>query len=597
MTVKEKLTALRAAMEKHGADACVITSEDFHGSEYVGEYFRAREYFSGFTGSAGTLVVTRDEAALRTDGRYFIQAERQLSGSGIRLIRMGEKGEPTIAEYLAQKLSGSGTVAFDGRTVSIDEFKELKEKNEGVKFIIDYDIAGEAWENRPPMSAAPVWELDTKYAGESRREKLSKIREKTAAEKADTLVTSSLDEIAWALDLRGGDVEYNTVFLAYMIISEKDARLFANEKCFSEKIRESFKNDGVTLLPYDDFYRALSELPVSSAAIIDPAFANCLIDRTLAESPRRIAVKLCQSPIVALKAVKNPTERENMINAHIKDGAAVTRFMYWLKNKAPLGKLTEIDAAEKLDEFRREGEGYLGQSFDPIMAYGENAAIVHYSATEETNTVIQGRGMLLSDTGGHYYEGTTDITRTFVLGDITEEEKKAFTLVLAGHLELADAVFPKGTRGANLDTLAREPLWKHGLDYNHGTGHGVGYLLNVHEGPQHIHWRIKDGKIKDAVFEPGMITSDEPGVYIAGKFGIRHESLVLCRERGDGMLCFDEITMVPFDLDGIDTRYLSDSEVEMLNRYHKRVYETIAPLIPEEEREWLRNATRELSKK
>jgi len=594
MTVKERLTALRAAMEKHGADACVITSEDFHGSEYVGEYFRAREYFSGFTGSAGTLVVTRDDAALRTDGRYFIQAERQLSGSGIRLIKMGQKGEPTIPEYLAQKLSGKGTVAFDGRTVSIDEFKELKEKNVGVKFVIDYDIAGEAWENRPPMSAAPVWELEDKYAGKTRREKLSEIREKITSGKADALVTSSLDEIAWALNLRGGDVDYNTVFLAYMIIGEKDARLFANEKCFSERVKESLANDGVILLPYDDFYKALSELPESSSVIIDPAFANCLIERTLAES--HTDVKLCQSPVIPLKAVKNPVERENVISAHIKDGAAVTRFMYWLKNKAPLGELTEIGAAEKLDEFRREGEGYLGQSFDPIMAYGENGAIVHYSATEETNAVIQKRGMLLSDTGGHYYEGTTDITRTFVVGEVTEEEKKAFTLVLAGHLELADAVFPKGTRGANLDMLAREPLWKHGLDYNHGTGHGVGYLLNVHEGPQRINWRIKDGKVKDAVFEPGMITSDEPGVYIAGKFGIRHESLVLCKEREDGMLCFDEITMVPFDLDGIDARYLTDSEVNMLNAYHKRVYETISPLIPEEERGWLRNATREITK-
>ncbi len=594
MTVKERLTALRAAMEKHGADACVITSEDYHGSEYVGEYFRAREYFSGFTGSAGTLVVTRDEAALRTDGRYFIQAERQLSGSGIRLIKMGQKGEPTIPEYLAQKLSGCGTVAFDGRTVSIDEFKELKEKNEGINFVIDYDIAGEAWENRPPMSAKPVWELEDKYAGETRREKLSKIRDKLNSGNADRLVTSSLDEIAWALNLRGGDVEYNTVFLSNMIIGENEARLFANEKCFSEKIKESLANDGVTLLPYDDFYKALSELSESSSVIIDPAFANCLIERTLAES--HIDIKLCQSPIIPLKAVKNPVERENVISAHIKDGAAVTRFMYWLKNKAPLGKLTEIGAAEKLDEFRREGEGYLGQSFDPIMAYGENAAIVHYSATEETNAVIQKRGMLLSDTGGHYYEGTTDITRTFVVGELTEEEKRAFTLVLAGHLELADAVFPKGTRGANLDMLAREPLWKHGLDYNHGTGHGVGYLLNVHEGPQRIHWKIKDGKVKDAVFEPGMITSDEPGVYIAGKFGIRHESLVLCKEREDGMLCFDEITMVPFDLDGIDARYLTDAEVDMLNAYHKRVYETISPLIPEEEREWLRVATREITK-
>lgn len=581
------IDGLRGLMSERGIYAYIVPTDDFHGSEYVGAHFKLREYLSGFTGSAGTLVVTLDEAALWTDGRYFIQAERELSGSGIELMRIGEPQTPTIERFLLDKMPENSALGFDGRVVSaafaMRLGKALQPKN--ITLITDDDLGGTIWENRPPLSRQPVFELSESVCGKSRREKIALIREKMKAENAGCLAVSALDEIAWTLNLRGGDIDYNPVFLSFMLMFEDRAELFAERSIFGDDIVQNLRNDSVEIRPYGEIYGALKSQ--SGAVWADLKAVNHRMKSSLGNA--RIISK--QSPIVMMKAAKNSAEIAAEISSHIKDGVAVTRFMYWLKNAVGHERITEISAAEKLEEFRKMGEGYLGQSFEPIMAYGGHGAIVHYSSNEETNAVFEPRGLLLSDTGGHYLDGTTDITRTFVLGEVTDEEKRAFTLALAAHLDLLGAVFPKGVRGSTLDGIARQSLWRHGLDFNHGTGHGVGFLLNVHEGPQRISWRA----VNDAPLEAGMITSDEPGLYFEGEFGIRHESLVLCKEAdwlNGGFLCFEPLTCVPFDTEGIDRKFLTDAQIARFNEYQSRVRETLSTLLPSEEAEWLVEITK-----
>lgn len=583
--MREQIIKLRSEMRKRGIYAYIVMTEDFHGSEYVGAHFKVREYLSGFTGSAGTLAVTEDAAALWTDGRYFIQAAAELSGSGIDLMKQGEPETPSIVRFLRDKMPEGSALGFDGRAVNADFARRLenalREKNVTLK--TDEDSGGAVWENRPPISKRPVFALSERICGLSRAEKLSKIRGKIRAEKADCLALSALDEIAWTLNLRGGDVEYNPVFLSFLLVFEDKAKLFAERSIFGEEITADLLKDGVEILPYDDIYDALTAL--DCAVWADPKAVNYRFLNSL-ENALKIEKT---SPVEMMKACKNAAEIAAERSAHIKDGAAVTRFMMWLKNAVKTERITEISAAEKLEEFRKMGEGYLGQSFEPIMAYGEHGAIVHYSATKETNAVLEPRGLLLSDTGGHYIQGTTDITRTFVLGELSDEEKRAFTLALAAHLELLGAVFPKGVRGSTLDGTARKPLWGHGLDFKHGTGHGVGFLLNVHEGPQRISWHAAN----DAPLAEGMITSDEPGLYVEGKFGIRHESLLLCEKAEfDGFLRFSPLTCVPFDPAGIDRNYLTAEQITRLNAYQKWVRETLSPLLSEEERKWLEEVTK-----
>lgn len=583
--MREQILALRRAMKRHGISAYLVTTEDFHGSEYVGAFFKVRENLSGFTGSAGRLVVTENEAALWTDGRYFIQAEAELAGSGITLMKQGEPGVPTIEQFLADKLPELSVLGFDGRCVNAVFAKKLETalRHKSIAFELELDLVGEIWENRPPLSKQPVFALPEEACGLSRREKLTRLREKARAQNADVLVLSALDEIAWLLNLRGADVDYNPVFLAFVLVFEDSAQLFAESTIFDDEIKAALKKDGVELFPYENIYRALEAL--DNAVWIDPRTANF----RLRDSLKRARIIAKPSPAELLKARKTPAELAAMKNAHLKDGAAVVRFMKWLKPAVKAERVTEISAAEKLEEFRRQDADYLGQSFEPIMAFGEHGAIVHYSATEQTNAVIQPRGLLLSDTGGHYRYGTTDITRTFVLGELSDEEKRAYTLALAAHLELLGAVFPKGARGSTLDGIARKPLWDNGLDFNHGTGHGVGFLLNVHEGPQRVSYRAAN----DAPLEEGMITSNEPGLYFEGKFGVRHESLVLCEKAEfEGFLRFSPLTCVPFDLEGVDKRYLAEPQITRLNAYHKWVCETLSPLLSDEERGWLAEATK-----
>ena len=592
-TIQEKLDALRRCMKEKNLSAYIVPTEDFHGSEYVGAYFKAREYLSGFTGSAGTLAVLEDEAALWTDGRYFIQAAAQLAGSGIALMRAGQPGVPGIPEYLRDHLRAGSVIGFDGRTVTERFVRSIAEASGEKKFVFDgsADLTDLVWADRPPLSAEPVWELDVLYAGRSREEKLACVREKMRGERADALVLTALDEIAWLLNLRGNDVLYTPVFLAYMVLEPKTARLFVQEEILSDEIRAGLERSGIAVRPYDAVEESLRGIAAGTRVWVDGGRLNYRLLNSLPECTEKIDKP---SPVELLKAVKTSAEAAHIRAAHVKDGVAVTRFMRWLKIHAGNERITELDAARRLEEFRAQAEGYLGPSFAPIIACGAHGAIVHYEPTEETDAEISEGMFCLADTGGHYLEGTTDVTRTFALGEVSEEEKRYYTAVLRGHLALGAARFPQGVCGQNLDVLAREPLWELGMDYNHGTGHGVGYLLNVHEGPQRFQWRIKE-QTRPVPLEEGMVISNEPGLYLEGRFGIRHENLLLCR-RGEAngygqFLYFEPLTMAPFDRDAILPELMTERELIWLNDYHRKVYETLAPYFAGEELVWLREAT------
>ena len=565
MTVKERVAALHARMKETGIDAYLIPTDDFHGSEYVGEYFKCRKYITGFNGSAGTAVIMQDMAGLWTDGRYFIQAANQLEGTGITLFKMGEPEVPTIHEFLKKNLTQGMCLGFDGRTISAKEASELEkilDKN-GVSLSVDYDLVGDIWENRPALSCEPVMELDIKWTGESRTDKIARIRKAMEEKEADTFVLTSLDDIAWLLNIRGGDVHCCQVVLSYLIMTQKAIKLFANEKAFPAEVLDALTKDGVTLLPYDSIYEYVKTFEKDMTVLLCKQKAN---SRLVSNIPAEVKILDEENLTLLPKAIKNPVEVENERIAHIKDGVALTKFIYWLKKNVGKIPITELSAEEKLYSFRAQQENFINNSFDPIISYGKHAAIVHYFATPETDIPIEPRSFVLADTGGNYYEGTTD-TRTIVMGSVTDEEKKFFTAVLRGMLNLGNAKFRYGCTGANLDCLARGPLWELGKDFNHGTGHGVGYLLNVHEGPNNFRWKIVPGNT--AVLEEGMITSDEPGYYVEDGFGIRHENMIVCKkaektEYGQFMY-FEFLTMVPFDLDAVVPEQMTAHERELLN--------------------------------
>lgn len=595
--MRKELTALRKAMAAAGVDIYVIPTDDFHGSEYVGDYFRCRAYVSGFTGSAGTLVVTQEWAGLWTDGRYFLQAAQQLEGSGIDLCKMGEAGVPTVLGWLKEHLRAGMTLGFDGRSMTAGTGTAMEQaaKAAGAQIKYELDLVGEIWEDRPPMSQAPTWELDIAYAGESRRDKLAALRKTLREKQADTFILTSLDDLCWLLNIRGDDVACCPVVLGDMVITADSIVLYADEQKFSAQLRQALEADGVSMRPYLRLYQDIRETPAGNRVLVDPQKLNYAILKGI---PVNTVLLQEANPTVGPKSVKNPVECRNERLAHVKDGVALTRFMKWLHDNVGKTSITEISAAEKLERFRGQMEHYLGPSFEPIMGYGPHGAIIHYSATVESDAALEPHGFLLSDTGGHYLEGSTDVTRTFVLGPLTQEMRHHYTVVLRGNLDLAAAVFKKGCGGLNLDLLARAPFWEEGLDYNHGTGHGVGYLLNVHEGPQNIRYRLVNGAAQDAPMEPGMITSDEPGIYLEGKYGIRLENLELCVERQvtdyGTFLGFDTLTMCPFERDAIVVEELSEKQRAQLNAYHRAVYEAISPYFTEEENAWLREVTAEI---
>lgn len=594
--MKRELELLREKMRETGVDACLIPTSDFHGSEYVGDYFKCREYISGFTGSAGTLVVTLDEAGLWTDGRYFLQAAKQLEGSGIMLRKERQPGVPAIEEYLKQTLKRGETLGFDGRCIMQDSAEKLitQLNAQGVAVRTDIDLTGAVWKNRPELSAQPVWPLPVEYAGESSESKIKRVREFLVEKKADYFLLTSLEDIAWLLNMRGNDVESTPVILSYLLLGERKLTWYVQEKCLSEKIKILLDMQGIKAAPYAQIYEDVKKLPEDASIYYDKSAVNTALVSSLPEKVKKIEGV---NPTFLFKAKKNPVEVENERNAHIKDGVAVTKFIYWLKSQIGKTKITEISAAEQLEQFRNTQEHYVEPSFAPIIAYKEHGAIVHYSATKESDVELKPESFVLADTGGHYLKGTTDITRTIALGSLTQEEKEMYTTVLKGHIQLEMARFLQGCSGQSLDVLARTPLWEKGLDYNHGTGHGVGYLLSVHEGPNSFRYRPSVNGRNDCVFEEGMITSDEPGIYLEGKFGIRLENMIVCQKDMENdygsFLCFDALTLVPFERSAIIAEELSTKEKEWLNKYHQKVFETIAPYLTEEEAGWLREETQE----
>lgn len=593
--MREELVRLRRRMQEEQVDACLIMTDDFHGSEYVGDYFKSREYISGFTGSAGTLLVMKDTAGLWTDGRYFLQAEAQLSGSGITLYRSGQPGVPSVKEFLRKEMQPGETLCFDGRCVMASAARELREILEpgGVSVRSDLDLAGDIWTDRPAISREPVWILEEQYAGAGVGEKIQEVRRLLRAEKADWFLLAALEDICWLLNIRGNDVACTPVVLSYLMMSQKEVRWYVQKEALTDAVREYLEKSDVQVREYDAIYEDVSLLPAGARLLYDENHVNDALVRRI--SPEVEAFD-GENPTLLLKAVKNPVEVENERAAHVRDGVAVTRFIYWLKKHAGKEPVTELSAAVRLEELREEQEDYIGPSFYPILAYGEHGAIVHYSADEQSDVPLRPEGFLLADTGGHYKEGTTDITRTIALGPLSDEQKEMYTMVLKAHICLADAVFLRGATGMSLDVLARTPLWERGFDYNHGTGHGVGYLLSVHEGPNSFRYRPAASRGNDCVMEEGMITSDEPGIYLEGKFGIRLENLLVCARKKINaygtFMGFEPLTMVPFERDAILWEQLSEKEISWLNAYHKKVCETIAPYLDEEERSWLKEVTK-----
>lgn len=611
----ERLLSLRNQMKEAGVHCMVIPTSDYHNSEYVSDFFMARKYFSGFTGSAGTLVVTPDEAALFTDGRYFIQAAKELKDSGITLMKMGEPEVPTMTEYVDQKLQQGWTLCFDGRVLTSSKGSELEEivRKHGGQLRFDLDLCDAAWENRPALIHHPVFVLSEEYAGESVEEKLTRVREEMKKEEAGIHVLTSLDDIAWLYNIRSNDVECCPVVLAYTMVTKDRALLFAEEGFAAGEdtsARERMEKAGVEIYPYDRFYEMLSSVAAQAAKEeqasgiwIDESRVNFRVLKELqkicvkAQSAQAGPVLLNrENPTTLMKSIKNETELLHTRRAHIKDAVAVTRFMYWLKKNIGSVPMDEVSVAEQIDGLRAQQDGFIELSFPTISAYGTNGAIIHYGPQKETCAVLKPEGMLMVDSGGHYIDGTTDITRTFILGPVTPQMKKHYTLVLRAMLSLRATRFLHGCTGANLDIRAREVFWEHGLDYKHGTGHGVGNILNVHEGPQSFRWKLLPDAGKPAVFEEGMITSDEPGIYLENQYGIRIENEILCRKGEENeygqFMYFEDLTFVPIDLDGVELSQMSELDKERLNEYHAAVFEKLKPYFEGEELIWLRHVTR-----
>lgn len=583
--IRSRIQALRTRMKEAGAHICLITGDDYHLSEYSGGYFGTREFFSGFTGSAGILVVSLDEAWLFTDGRYFTQAEQELEGSGIILMKSGTQGVPDVKEHLRIIIQGENAplvnIAFDARTVSASLGRDI-EKINGAGIIADFDPVGDMWEDRPAFPSSEIFILDEKYAGESVESKVFRLREKIKESGADVHVEAALDDIAWILNLRGSDVQCDPVFMSYLLVEMEEVTLFVQENAVGSEVKKNLDENHISIRNYDEFYAVCKEKKQAGKIFLaDKKRINYRIYQMI-DSGETI---LRENPIVLFKAIKNKTEIENLIDIHKEDGACVTRLMMRVKELKD-GECSETDAAEYVDGLRKKISDFYELSFPTISAYGANAAMMHYTATPECNALIKKEGMLLVDSGGQYLRGTTDVTRTFAVGAVTHEMKKAFTLTLKGLLSLSDAVFLKGCSGYSLDILARGALWKEGIDYRCGTGHGVGYMLNVHESPNAFRWRYLPGVSEIAQLEPGMVTTDEPGVYIPDKFGIRIENELLCEKAFENeygtFLRFRTLTLAPIDLDLVDIKLLNEDDKRRLNEYHKTVREELMPYMQDD---------------
>lgn len=592
--IAKRLALFRQEMAKKKIAMYIIPTADFHESEYVGDYFKARQYLTGFTGSAGIAIITQHEAGLWTDGRYFVQAEQQLKGSGIELYRKGEEGGPTENEFVEQTLGEGEILGFDGRVVNGKWGKQLEDivrKKNGSLYVKE-DLVDIIWTDRPSMSEEPIKLLELSYSGESTLHKLQRIRKQMQEKSADIHLISSLCDIAWILNVRGNDIAYVPVVLSFLAISQEQCIWFVQEQVLTEEVRAYLKENGIVTQPYNDFYSYISSIS-QKCVWFDASVMNYRICSSISNNVKVVDESDASVP---MKAIKNEIQIENLRNAHLKDAVAMCKFMYWLKTNVGKISMTERSVSEYLLELRQKQESFLELSFETICGYAEHGAIVHYAVNEESDVALKPEGLLLVDSGGHYFEGTTDVTRTFALGELTQQMKEDFTRVCRANINLANARFRYGCTGMNLDIIAREPLWEAELDYNHGTGHGVGYVLNVHEGPNAFRWRQLKGSEPSCVLEEGMVTTDEPGIYREGQYGIRTESELLCKKETKNsfgqFMSFENLTYVPIDLDALLPEQMTERERNRLNEYHAMVYGKVAPFLEQEEAEWLRNYTR-----
>ncbi|MBE5876361.1 MAG: aminopeptidase P family protein [Lachnospiraceae bacterium] len=594
--IRERITAIKSVLKDAGIDFYIVPTSDYHNSEYVNDYFKQREFLSGFTGSNGTLVISRDEVGLWTDGRYFVQAERELTGSGIVLYRMNEEGVPTIEEYLEKNMKEQQILGFDGRVVDTCFGKNLEKclADKKISFVYDKDLVDTVWTDRPKLPVSKLWVIPEEKNGQTVEEKLTLVRGAMKKAKAAHLFISKLDDIMWLYNVRANDVECNPVALSYTFISENEAVFFVQKDALTPEAEAYFEKYHITVKDYHEVAAFLADCSLDGSVWCDCDEVSYLMYKRLSE---RVEIIDRRNPTTLMKAVKNATELKNIREYYLKDSVALTKFLFWMKQNAGKVEMDEYSVAMKLDSMRAKVEGFLDLSFPTISAFKENAAMMHYSATEDNKAEIAADGLYLVDSGGQYIGATTDVTRTIALGQITDEMKKHFSKVVCGMLRLADAKFLYGCTGKSVDILAREPLWECYIDYKCGTGHGIGYILNVHEAPPNIRWRYNPGT-KEDILEAGMIVSDEPGVYIEGSHGIRIENILEIvneEKNGDGQFMgFRHLTYVPIDLDAIDTRYMEPRDVERLNAYHEEVYRRLEPYFEGEEKLLLRESTRQL---
>ncbi len=579
-----RLDLLRKAMKQQGISACIIPGTDPHASEYIAEYWKERQWISGFDGSAGTAVVTLHGAGLWTDSRYFLHAAEQLEGTGIELMKQGLSETLEILPWLATQLKAGDRVGVNAQMFSLNAYSSMKsELKMNDLELVSLDLLAMVWTDRPSLPLKPFFVFETQYAGKSTTEKLELVRAEMKKAHADVFVISGLDDIAWLFNIRGNDVDYNPVVIAYALVETDKATLFIAAEKLTDETTEYLKGQVVTVEPYLAIYDKLKNIKASNAVMVDGGKLNQALFESI---PSECAIRNTMSPVFKLKSVKNEVEMEGVRKAMAKDGVALTRFFIWLEEGLKSGNLSEISVSDKLREFRSQQENFVGESFGTIAGYAAHGAIVHYSATPESDAKLKAENIFLLDSGGQYLDGTTDITRTVALGTPTAQQKTDNTLVLKGHITLAKALFPVGTRGTQLDILARKAMWDLGLNYGHGTGHGVGHFLCVHEGPQSI--RMDENP---TVLVPGMMISNEPGMYRTNEYGIRIENLVHVvpaqKTEFGQFLKFETLTLFPIDQHLINFDLLSSSEIEWLNDYHQRVYQTIAPKLNEYEREWL----------
>jgi Xaa-Pro aminopeptidase len=593
MSIQERLAALREVMKRHGIDACIIPGSDPHLSEYVPARWKSREWISGFTGSAGTVVVTSAKAGLWTDSRYFLQAAEQLKGTGIDLYKLALPETPSIHDFLLHELKEGQTVGLDGQSYSVADARTLNKRldRKGIKLNTSVDLINEIWTDRPAIPSNKIFELPVEITGQSVHDKLDAINDRLHKAGADCLVLCALDEIAWTFNIRGNDVSYNPVAVSYAFVSENETVLFIAPEKLTPEIAGHLKREGVTLAGYTKIMPYLARLPEETIVFIDPARTNVALFNAI---PKGCEIIEGITPANHLKSIKNPTEIDGFRNALVKDGIALTRFYIWLEKQLAGGnRVTELSSMEKLSALRTEQPLHISDSFHTICGYGPHGAIVHYSATPETDAEIRPEGILLMDSGGQYLDGTTDITRTIVLGEPSEQMKKDFTRVLKGTIGIAKCKFPAGIRGCLIDAFARKALWDAGIQYLHGTCHGIGHCLNVHEGPQSI--RMEENPV---MLEPGMVMSDEPAMYREGQYGIRTENMVLIIEDSETeygkFLTFDTLTLCYIDTRLIIPSMLSIREHAWLNKYHQMVYDKVSPHLTEEEKAWLKEKTKEI---